>query len=171
MAWWLEIPFSTIIITAIAFSIVLFSLLMSRRFIDIKMWKLLREQRREYLHYLRQYRRTGDKQLRAKLKKREKQVWSIQKTLMRQQMRLSMMTTFPLLLVIIILGGFPLLGIEGIYPLNLDIAYLPFRFYLIEHFRLFGYLAPKGTALNFFGWYIICSFAFHLVLSRIFGYY
>jgi len=123
--------------------------------------KAWRKEVNAWLSDFNKARRTGDKKLLKKVQKQEKRIKQLQSKMASQsfgQMKILPITMAVLLLVWLGLTGkllnwqiFPGL-FSGLEP----VAYLPW----------FG---GKAMPLNLFLWYLICSFAFGALFSRLFG--
>jgi uncharacterized membrane protein (DUF106 family) len=140
------IPYSTIFIMLLAFAISLVTMLLNRKFVDRR---LISEWQREIEKWNAEKelaKRTGDKKLMARVKKREVQIMQMRAKISGQQMKTTLVTFVPLLIIWWVLTYF-----YGLEP----VAFIP--------------LFWQKTPLSFFYWYLICSFFFNFVLSRVFN--
>jgi len=159
---WLAPPLSTISILIIATALGVGTSTINRRFIDVNQLKIFNRESREYFRELREATRSNDKNLKAKLKRKELRINQLRATVFKQQFKAMGVTILPIFLIFALLGGFPLLGIKGIY--TGVAAYLPFGFSLL------GTVTESGiTQMPFVWWYFLCSLAVNLPLSRVFG--
>lgn len=91
-------------------------------------------------------RRSGDKKLMAKVKRQQPRITQLQSKMMWQSMKVSLLFMIPFFIIWQLLIGF--------YGGNI-VAYLPW----------FG----GEWGLQIFYWYLICSFFFSTLFSRVFG--
>jgi len=135
----------------------------NRRFTSKEQLQQLRAWQREISAWTSDFnkaKRTGDKKLLRKVQKQEKRIKQLQMKVASQSFQ--SMKTFPIFMVLFILVWLPLTG-RLLYWQLLDapfsgaetVAYLPW----------FGGAMP----LNLFSWYVICSFAAGILISRVFG--
>ncbi|HYB93228.1 MAG TPA: EMC3/TMCO1 family protein [archaeon] len=156
------LPLSTIAILIIAAAIGITTSTINRRFIDIEQLKLYQREQREYLRELKEVSRTHDKNLEAKLKKRQMRVNQLMATVTKQQFKAMGVTFLPIFIIYALLAGFAPLGIHGYFS-GITAAYLPFSFSFL------GSVVDGITHLPFVYWYFLCSFAVNLPMLRIFG--
>lgn len=97
--------------------------------------------------------RTGDKKLAAKVKKQQKHIMQLQSKVMFQSMKTSFLWFIPLMLIWY-LFLIPVFGPS-------TVAYLP------GLPGLFG--TEPEWKLSYFWWYLLCSFLFGALFSRLFG--
>jgi uncharacterized membrane protein (DUF106 family) len=116
-----------------------------------------REQLRDWNKEISQWRtdsmkaaRSGDKKLMAKVKKQEQHIMQLQSKMMWQSMKTSFLWFIPLLFIWYLFLS-PIFG-----PLA-AVAYLP---------SLFG---SQSLQLPLFWWYLLSSFMFGILFSRLFG--
>ncbi len=161
--WLATIPASTIFILCLSIFMVFLTTLINRRLISREQLEQLRAWQREISAWTSDFnkaRRTGDKKLLRKVQKQEKRIKQLQMKVASQQFR--GMKTFPLFMLLFILIWLPLTG-KLLYWQLFDapftgaetVAYLPW----------FGEPMP----LNLFSWYVVCSFAAGILISRVFG--
>jgi uncharacterized membrane protein (DUF106 family) len=155
-------PLSTIVILIIATVLGTCTSAVNRRFIDVEQLKLFNRESREYFQELREATRTNDKNLKAKLKRREIRMNQLRAVVFKQQFKAMGVTIVPIFLIYALLAGFPPLGVKGIF--TGVAAYLPFGFSLL------GNVTGNGiTQMPFVWWYFLCSLAVNLPITRIFG--
>jgi len=140
---WLRYPpYSTLFILALALAISLVTTMLNRKFINREQAAVWQREINEWNTARNLAKRTGDKKLLAQVKKQEKRIFQIQSKMSSQQMKTSLITFIPLIIIWQILMGF---------FQDIAVAHLP------------------GIPLPFFYWYLICSFFVGTSLSRIFG--
>ena len=140
------IPYSTIFITLLAFLVSLITTLLNRKFIDRRLLAKWQKEIQEWNAEKELAKKTGDKKLLAKVRKREIQIMQIRAKMSKQQTKVMVITFIPLLLMWWVLTSF-----YGFTP----VAYMP--------------LLGEPIEINFVYWYLICSFFFNFLLSRIFN--
>ena len=140
------IPYSTIFITLLAFLVSLITTLLNRKFIDRRLFAKWQKEIQEWNAEKELAKKTGDKKLLAKVRKREIQIMQIRAKMSKQQTKVMVITFIPLLLMWWVLTSF-----YGFTP----VAYMP--------------LLGKPVEINFVYWYLICSFFFNFLLSQIFN--
>jgi len=140
------IPYSTIFITLLAFLVSLITTLLNRKFIDRRLFAKWQKEIQEWNAEKELAKKTGDKKLLAKVRKREIQIMQIRAKMSKQQTKVMVITFIPLLLMWWVLTSF-----YGFTP----VAYMP--------------LLGEPVEINFVYWYLICSFFFNFLLSRIFN--
>ena len=140
------IPYSTIFITLLAFLVSLITTLLNRKFIDRRLFAKWQKEIQEWNAEKELAKKTGDKKLLAKVRKREIQIMQIRAKMSKQQTKVMVITFIPLLLMWWVLTSF-----YGFTP----VAYMP--------------LLGEPIEINFVYWYLICSFFFNFLLSRIFN--
>lgn len=138
-------PYSTFFAIFLAFSISLATTLLNRKFIDRRLLAEWRKEIAEWKAESEKARKTGDKKLMAKLKKQEAKMMKITAKVSEQQLKASMVTFVPLLVIWWVL--LPLLRKPA--------AFIP--------------LLGAKFIMPFFIWYMICHFFFNFIISKIFG--
>jgi len=146
--WLLNSPSSTFFTLALALAISLTTTLLNRKFIDREQMAVWKRELDKWNAERNLARKTGDKKLLAKVKKQEPRILQIQSKMFSQQMKTSLVTFIPLIIIWQVLIGF---------------------FQTIPVARLPGIYTGQTIDLPFFWWYMICSFFTGTLLSRIFG--
>jgi len=132
-----------LICLAISFTSSSINRLLIGRFVGWEQYKKMQKELSEHRTQTTQALRTKDKKLLEKLKKKEPQILNMQKKMVKPQLVL-----FGLSFSYIFIWWFVLLPIYGIYV----VAYI-----------------PGIGGINVFWWYMICSFLFGTVASRLLG--
>jgi len=144
-------PTSALFILALSVAISLVTSISNRMVIDME------EHRRWTIesHRLRQEMmeamRSGNQRRTARLQKRQQQMMKEQQKMTANRLKLTLLFFVPFILIWQVLRNF-LGGVEYI-------ALMPFKA---------PWIAPKGT-LSFSTWYILCSMATNIVISRVLG--
>jgi len=162
-----EPPYATIIILLVSLAMAFISSLINRRFVPKEHREKLRALQRKIAALKKEKddnrkkaKSTGDKKLLKKVRKQEKQLLQLQSqmaSLSLRQMKALPITMTAFFLVWLLLTG-NILGLklfESPFVGTGPVAYLPWISGVME--------------LNLFLWYLICSFLFGALFSRIFG--
>ena len=147
-AWLLNSPSSTFFTLALALAISLTTTLLNRKFVDREQVAASKLELDRWNAERKLAAKTGDKKLLAKVKKQQPRMLQMQSKMFSQQMKTSLITFIPL----IIMWQF-LMGFFQAFP----VAHLP------------GIYVGESIYLTFFYWYLICSFFVQTLLSKIFG--
>ena len=147
-AWLLDSPSSTLFTIVLALTISLATNLLNKKFIDREQMIAWQSEIKRWNTDKNLATKTGDKKLSAKVKKQEPRILQMQSKMFSQQMKTSLITFIPLIIIWQVLMGFfqatPVARLPGIYIGE-----------LIE--------------IPFFYWYMVCSFFMSTLLSRILG--
>lgn len=165
LEWLVSPPGSTIFILGISMLLSFLISLINRLFTSkekLEQQKAWGQEINTWLSDFNKAKRTGDKKLLKKLQKQEKRIKQLQSKRASQslgQMKIWPITMALFLLVWLVLTGkvlyWQIPGFPGIFSGGETVAYLPW----------FG----KAMHLNLFSWYMVCSFAFGAIFSRLFG--
>jgi len=142
------IPASTLLTLAIAGSMGLISTAANRLLVDVKRVAAVTKEVNAWRKEFDRARKSNDKQLLAKLTKKQQAMMKLQSKVAFDRMKVSFIFIIPFWGVWIVLSSF--FG-------NEVVAFSPVQIPFV------------GTDLTFFYWYLICSFTISLPLSRIFG--
>jgi uncharacterized membrane protein (DUF106 family) len=144
-----EMPHSTIFVIAVAFALSLTTNLANRFLVDVDKMKSVMAEVNAWRKEFDQARKTDNKQLMAKAMKRQKAIMQLQSKAMWDRMKVSFTYLGPFWIIFYVLSSF---------FKTRPVAHSPFTFpFLLSNDMLF-------TA-----WYIACSLAFSLPLSRALG--
>jgi len=144
-----EMPESTFLVLAIALGLSLITNAANRFLVDVEKMKSVTKEVNAWRKELDKAKKANDKQLTAKLMKKQQAMMKLQSKMSWARMKISLLFLAPFWIMWTILGGF--FG-EAIVALS------PFTFPWL-----------MGEKLPLFSWYIVCSFAAGLPLSRILG--
>ncbi|MBS7623620.1 DUF106 domain-containing protein [Candidatus Bathyarchaeota archaeon] len=144
-----ERPYSTVFILAVAFTLSLVTNLANRLLVDVERMRSVMAEVTAWRKEFDKARKTDDKQLMAKVMKRQKAIMQLQSRAMWDRMKVSFMYLGPFWAIFYILSSFFKDSV---------VALSPFTFPLL-----------LGPELHFVAWYIVCSLAFSLPLSRLLG--
>ena len=163
LAPYAEIPSSTFFIFGVAFVLSMVSNLSNRFMVDIKKMKEISIEVKAWQDEFNKARKSGDKQLLAKVNKKQAAIMRLQSKMMMDRMKVTLIFFIPFLLVWNVLSRF-----YGTVPGGGFTAFSPFHVtWLLE-----GPSALAGAIkVSYFTWYLICSFAISLPTSRLLGTY
>lgn len=155
------VPYSAFIVFGAALFLSLVAMSANRFLVN---YKMVASYRREYMNWMnavRKARKEGDEKQLEKLMRRQSAVMKMSSRATLEQMKTYPITIIPFYLIYAVLG----------YALTSSlyaVAYAPF---VIPFAAVVGNPTGPGSAavLSLFFWYLICSFAISVPLSRIFG--
>jgi len=152
----MEPPASTVLILLLTLGLTLASNTIIRLSIDVKHRNELQQEQNEYKRELREAKKSGDKRLYEKLKRREDRVQKLSMQVARQSMKANFILFVPFLLFFYLFNGVFSNPATGM-PRIVAFAPLPLPF--------------LGAQLTFWSWYILCSFGMNTLIGRIMGIY
>jgi uncharacterized membrane protein (DUF106 family) len=156
------IPYSTIFMFLLAFTISLLTTLANRLLTNPEKSKEWRKEIAEWNTDLRKAQRGGDKKTVDKLMKRQKEVFQLQSKMMWQSMKVTLLFLVPLILIWQFLGGF--YTKPGVPP---DIPSQPIA---VAYFPGIGPILPLPIFnISLIWWYLFCSMLFGMIFSHVFG--
>lgn len=139
----LSIPYSTFFIMFLSLIISLITILLNRKFVDRRLLAEWQDEIAKWNAERELAKKTGDKKLMAKVKKQELRIMQIRAKISSQQMKVSLITFIPFLII-----WWTLTFFYG----NKPVAFIP----------IWG-----SVSLPFFAWYVICQFFFNFLFSKI----
>jgi len=160
-----EVPNSTFFILGVACVLSVVSNLSNRFMVDVKKMREISIEVKAWQDEFNKARKSGDKQLLAKVNKRQAAIMRLQSNMMWDRMKVTLVFFVPFLLVWNVLSGF-----YGKLPGGGFTAFSPFSVpWLLQGPPLFANQMP--IKVTYFTWYLICSFAISLPMSRLLGTY
>lgn len=158
-----EVPNSTFFILGVACVLSAVSNLSNRFMVDIKKMREISIEVKTWQDEFNKARKSGDKQLLAKVNKKQAAIMRLQSNMMWDRMKVTLIFFVPFLLVWNVLSEF-----YGKLPGGGFTAYSPFSVrWLLEG----PSLGAGVIKVTYFTWYLICSFAISLPMSRLLGTY
>ena len=148
-----------LIATIIAFIIVVLQKLL----IDYDKMEELQSETKQLQKEMRAAQQSGDPKALAKVQKKQMDLMPKQKDLMVMQMKPSFITIIPIMIIY-----YGMIGNHAISHVVINIASAQYYLLLIPIWNIIWTQANPLT-INFFGWYILSSFAMSFVLRRILG--
>ncbi|MDV3277616.1 MAG: EMC3/TMCO1 family protein [Nitrososphaerales archaeon] len=158
----LLIPDSTLVLTLTAVGFGLISNLLTRRFVNLEAERRIKAEINDFTKAMKAAVKSGNKQEQEKLKKKEPSINKMRMKMSSARSRVALYTIVPFFaiyyLVLFLVG-------------NVPVAYMPFGIPYICWTPPGGsacqVLANGATALNSFGWYLISSFSFSGMLTKL----
>jgi uncharacterized membrane protein (DUF106 family) len=141
-------PFATYAILAIAISLGLITSFVNARMTDLKSYRKMMLDSARAQHQMMDAAKSGNQRAIDKAQKKQQEVMGQQSKMSMDRMKISLLFMIPFLLIWQLLGSF--FG-------NIIIAYFPFDFPMV----------PKELSVA--NWYLICSFASSVIISRLLG--
>ncbi len=148
-----------LIATIIAFIIVVLQKLL----IDYDKMEELQSETKQLQKEMRAAQQSGDPKALAKVQKKQMDLMPKQKDLMVMQMKPSFITIIPIMIIY-----YGMIGNHAISHVVINIASAQYYLLLIPIWNIIWTQANPLT-INFFGWYILSSFAMSFVFRRILG--
>lgn len=142
------IPSSTLLTLVIAAVLGLLSTAANRLLVDVKRVATVTKEVNAWRREFEKARKSNDKQLLAKLTKKQQAMMKLQSQVAFDRMKVSFIFILPFYVVWIMLSSFFGQSTVAFSPIEIPFA---------------------GAKLSFFYWYLVCSFTISLPLSRIFG--
>lgn len=142
-------PSSTFFIMTIALTLSLTTNILNRLLIDVGRMKEVMAEVASWRKEFDKARKSGDQQLLAKATKKQKPIMQLQSKMMWDRMKVSFIYLGPFWIIFYILNTFYRGQIVALSPFTIPIL--------------------LGEQLPFISWYILCSFALSLPISRILG--
>lgn len=151
-------PESTLFIFLIAAILSLITSAANRFLVDVKRMKKVMEEVNAWRMQLEKAKKSNDKKLLAKVMKKQEAIMKLQSRAMWDRMKVSLIFLAPFWIIFMILNRFFASNPVALSPFSIPVL-------------LSGPTDPAYGArqLLFFSWYIICSFAVSLPLSRLLG--
>lgn len=143
-----SIPESTLLTLAVAGGLAVVSTAANRFLVDVKRAAAVTKEVNAWRKEFEKARKSNDKQLLAKLTKKQQAMMKLQSRVAFDRMKVSFIFIIPFWIIWIIMSGFFGGAVVALSPIPIPFA---------------------GTNLQFFYWYLICSFTLSLPLSRLFG--
>jgi uncharacterized membrane protein (DUF106 family) len=143
-----SIPASTLLTLAIAGALALITTTANRFLVDVKRAAAVTKEVNAWRKEFDKARKGNDKKLLAQLTKKQQAMMKLQSKVAFDRMKVSFIFLVPFWLVWIVLSGSFGATVVAHSPIEIPFA---------------------GANLSFFYWYLICSFAVSLPLSRVFG--
>ncbi len=142
-------PESTYLILAIALTLSLTTNILNRLLVDVERMKEVMAEVAAWRKEFDKARKSGDKQLLDKVTKKQKPIMQLQSKMMWDRMKVSFIYLGPFWIIFYILNTFFRGNIVALSPFTIP--------------------PLLGEELHFISWYILCSFAMSLPISRLLG--
>jgi uncharacterized membrane protein (DUF106 family) len=147
----------------IATIIALFIVVLQKLLIDYDKMAELQAETKELQKELRAAQQSGDPKALSKVQKKQMEFMPKQKEMMMMQMKPTFITIIPIMVIY-----YGMIGNHAISHVVINIASSQYYLLLIPIWNIFWTQANPLT-INFFGWYILSSFAMSFVFRRLLG--
>lgn len=158
----LLIPDSTLVLTVTAVGFGLISNLLTRRFVDLEAERRIKAEINDFTKAMKAAVKSGNKAEQEKLKKKEASVNKMRMSMSSARSKVALYTIVPFFAIYYLI-----LFLVG----NVPVAYMPFPLPYIcwtpPGASACQVLANGATAMNSFGWYLISSFSFSGMLTKL----
>ena len=148
---WNEIPYSTLLLVATSIGLNLISQVATRLLTNVKETRRVAREAKQFRSELMDAIKTGDKAKEAKLKKKEKGIREMEMKSSNQRMKASFLFIIPFMLIYWFISG--LIGATSV------VAQSPIEIPVIV----------SNSGVELFWWYLITSFAFSSVITKLAG--
>jgi uncharacterized membrane protein (DUF106 family) len=155
---WIAVPpGSTIFILCLSFTVSLGTSLVNRRFVDRKQLNSWNREISNWRNEFNKARKSNDKKLLAKAQKQESRIMALQGKLFRQQMKPSLISMGPILLIWLLFTGriFAWQLFTTPFTSGGTVAFIPWL--------------DGPTPLSLIYWYILCSITSSTMIQKLLG--
>jgi uncharacterized membrane protein (DUF106 family) len=153
-----------IIATIVAFVITLANKLL----VDQDRLQFLQKEMKDYQQEMMKAQKSGDAEAMAKVQKKQSEFMNIQKEMMFNSFKPMIVTFLPIIIVFYWMAQNPLLS-----PSHMFVQLPTFAYYalLVPLFHMFYHQSPGVPimAIEWLGWYILCSFAMSILFRKFMG--
>lgn len=154
-------PMLTIFVIASIIS--LFIVALQKLLIDYDRMHELQDEMKQLQNEMRAAQQSGDPKALAKVQKKQQELLPKNTELMKMQMRPTLITMIPILIIY-----YGMIGNHLISHVVINIASSQYYLLFIPIWNIF-WTQSNPLTINFFGWYILSSFAMSFVFRRILG--
>lgn len=156
---------TSIVILGISLSLSMTSSLLSRKIMDMKRITRYSKEIKKFKTLEKHVRETGDRKASIKLRRKQKYIEKITRTVMWQRLKPMAIYFIPFMILFFFLNS--TFG-------NTTAAMFPFNIGLVPLINMFirspaGVYIPMGFSLSYVSWYIISSFGFTTVIQKLLG--
>jgi uncharacterized membrane protein (DUF106 family) len=161
-------PMAALFIVAVSVTITSISQLATRRFTDVKRQKRYQAEVKQYQEMEKAAQKSGNEKLLKKVKRRKAYIDRIQREMMTQRCKPSLMFMVPFLLVYTLMRNFYLDPVTG---LDRIVVVLPFNIANVPllPWAMVGGPVTGGFGMTFFGFYFLVGLGMSGILQRVFG--
>jgi len=157
--------FTSLLILGISFTLSTTSSLVTRKLMDVKRLTRYSKEIKKFKDLEKYVKESGDKRAVIKLKRKQKYIEKITRTVMWQRVKPTLIFIVPFMVLFFFLNM--TFG-------NTTCAMFPFNITKVPILNLFfrspwGVWIPLGLPLNFISWYIISSFGFTTIIQKLLG--
>jgi uncharacterized membrane protein (DUF106 family) len=156
---------TSLLILSISFSLSMTSSLLSRKIMDVRRLKRYSKEIKKFKDLEKHVKETADRKAAIKLKRKQKYIEKITRTVMWQRLKPMAIYFVPFLILFIVLSNTFGNTTAAMFPFN--IGKVPLLNMFVR--SPFGVYIPMGYALSYVSWYIISSFGFTTVIQKVLG--
>jgi len=156
---------TSLLILGISFGLSTSSSLLSRKIMDVKRLARYSKEIKKFKDLEKHIKETGDKRETIKLKRKQKYIEKITRTVMWQRFKPMLIYFLPFMILFIFLNMTFGNTTCAMFPFN--IAEVPLLNMFIR--SPWGVRLPMGLPLNYVSWYIISSFGFTTIIQKVLG--
>jgi uncharacterized membrane protein (DUF106 family) len=156
---------TSLLILGISFGLSTSSSLLSRKIMDVKRLNRYSKEIKKFKDLEKHIKETGDKRETIKLKRKQKYIEKITRTVMWQRFKPMLIYFLPFMILFIFLNMTFGNTTCAMFPFN--IAEVPLLNMFIR--SPWGVRLPMGLPLNYVSWYIISSFGFTTIIQKVLG--
>ena len=156
---------TSIVILCISLTLSMTSSLLSRKIMDVRRLKRYSKEIKKFKDLEKHVRATGDRKSAIKLKRKQKYIEKITRTVMWQRMKPMAVYFIPFMILFIFLNTTFGNTTAAMFPFNIGVVPLLNMFIRSP----WGVYLPMGYALGYVSWYIISSFGFSTIIQKLLG--
>ncbi len=156
----------------IAAVVAFFITLANKLLVDQDRLESMQKEMKSYQAEMMAAQKSGDQAALAKVQKKQKEFMKLQQEMMGNSFKPMLVTMIPILLVFWWMATVPAIaGTAGQLGLVMELPTVVFYTLLVPVFHLFYQQSPgvPYQAIEWLGWYILCSFAFSLIWRKYLG--
>ncbi|TFG05847.1 MAG: DUF106 domain-containing protein [Promethearchaeota archaeon] len=158
---------TSLVILGISFSLSATSSLLSRKIMDVNRLKRYSKEIKKFKELEKQVKETGDKKAAIKLKRKQKYIEKITRTVMWQRMKPMLIYMGPFMVLFFVLNSTFGWATCAMFPFN--ITKIPLLNMFIQPPPGVGTPLPYGLPLSYVSWYIVSSFGFTTLIQKLLG--
>ncbi|MFW9799003.1 MAG: EMC3/TMCO1 family protein [Candidatus Thorarchaeota archaeon] len=166
-------PLSALFIMGISMSITTLSNLAMRRFSDMRRLNRYQAEIKQHQEMQKEAERTQNEKLARKVKRRKAYIERIQREMMTQRCKPSLIFFIPFIILFAVLRAFYFIIDDPITGAGHDqvVAIIPFSVHKLLPFLVgwLGVATPYGFGMTFFGFYMLVGLGLGQILQRVMG--
>jgi uncharacterized membrane protein (DUF106 family) len=158
-----------IIATIVAFVITLANKLL----VDQDRLQFLQKEMKDYQQEMMKAQKSGDAEAMAKVQKKQSEFMNIQKEMMFNSFKPMIVTFLPIIIIFYWMAQNPILTSSQVYghPMFVELPTFAYYTLLVPLFHTFYHQSANVPvmAIEWLGWYILCSFAMSILFRKFMG--